>query len=88
MLLLTTMLPSKIMLLLTTMLPSKIMLLPTPTLQRDEHRTSGAMYSTVPTGLIASSWRVLMVSPKSPSLMTCSPVKKMFSNLMSLCAKW
>lgn len=51
-----------------------------------QDHTSGAMYSTVPTGLIASSCRVLMVSPKSPSLMTCSPVRKMFSSLMSLFA--
>ena len=46
--------------------------------------TSGAMYSTVPTGLMASSCFMLMVRPKSPSLTRPSPSRKMFSSLMSL----
>ena len=46
--------------------------------------TSGAMYSTVPTGLMATSCFMLMVSPKSPSFTRPSPPMKMFSSLISL----
>ncbi len=46
--------------------------------------TSGAIYSTVPTGLMATSCFMLMVSPKSPSFTRPSPPMKMFSSLISL----
>lgn len=51
---------------------------------RAEWLTSGAMYSTVPTGEIADSCFMLMVSPKSPSLTRPASSMKMFSSLMSL----
>ncbi len=46
--------------------------------------TSGAIYSTVPTGLMATSCFMLMVSPKSPSFTRPSLPMKMFSSLISL----
>ena len=46
--------------------------------------TSGAMYSTVPTGETASSCFVLIDRPKSPRRISFLDVKKMFSSLTSL----
>ena len=47
-------------------------------------RASGAMYSTVPTGEMASSCILLMVSPKSPTRTEPSAARKMFSSFTSL----
>lgn len=46
--------------------------------------TSGAMYSTVPTGEMASSCFMLMVRPKSPRRTLPSSAMNMFSSFTSL----
>lgn len=46
--------------------------------------TSGAMYSTVPTGEMGISCLRLRASPKSPSFMRLLDVRKMFSSFTSL----
>lgn len=50
---------------------------------RNQRRTSGDMYSTVPTGLMAASCFMLIVSPKSPSFSSPPLPMKMFSSFTS-----